>query len=262
MARLAAEHFAGILVATAPDDPVTFDISVGNLKPVLMSWVGAAIAKIAEVDTFSAAWKNLIPTPDTYEEVLASAQAAHAAGALFKNVKGCQPPEFAPEPEEAGEAEVDDFDAGDDESQADDQGLLSADIDLEEVPMAAGWHSKAWTNMIMCVCCATPSKNSCSEHVQTDNCSTRKNMQVIACTRKNILTCSKPKNSLQNGWMLLKPQHTRCNRNQVATQYGRAPQPESLVDMKELHEGDVSDAPVGNALSNPHAECFAMSIVL
>ena len=106
--RLAAEHFAGILVATAPDDPVTFDLSVGNLKPVLMSWVGAAIAEIA--------WKNLIPTPDTYEEVLASAQAAHAAGALFKNVKGRQPPEFAPEPEEA---EVDDFDAGD-ESQAKD----------------------------------------------------------------------------------------------------------------------------------------------
>ena len=88
MARLAAEHFAGILVATAPDDFVTFDLSVGNLKPVLMSLVGAAIAKIAKVDTFSVAWKNLIPTPDTYEEVLASAQAAHAAGALFKNVTG------------------------------------------------------------------------------------------------------------------------------------------------------------------------------
>ena len=86
-------------LATAKDDPVTFDLSVGNLKPV-------------------------IPTPDTYEEVLASAQAAHAAGALFKNVKGRQPLEFAPEPEEA---KVDDFDAG--ESQADDQGLLSADID-------------------------------------------------------------------------------------------------------------------------------------
>ena len=85
-------------------------------------WVGAAIAKIAKGDTFSAAWKNPIPTPDTYEEVLASAQVAHAAGALFKNVKGRQPPEFAPEPEEA---EVDDFDAGDGESQADDQGLRS-----------------------------------------------------------------------------------------------------------------------------------------
>ena len=96
-----------------------------------MSWVGAAIAKIAKGDTFSAAWKNLISTPDTHEEVLASAQAAHAAGALFKNVKGRQPPEFAPEPEEA---EVDDFDAGDDESQADDQGLLYP----EEAPMAAG----------------------------------------------------------------------------------------------------------------------------
>ena len=56
----------------------------------------------------------------------ASAQATHAAGALFKNVEGRQPPEFAH------------FDGGDDESQADDQGLLSADIDLEEVPMAAG----------------------------------------------------------------------------------------------------------------------------
>ena len=122
-------------MATAPDDPVTFDLSVGNFKPVVMSWVGAAIAKIAKEDTFSAAWKNLIPTPDTYEEVLASAQAAHAAGALFKNVKGRQPPECAPEPEEA---EVDDFDAGDDESQADDQGLLSADIDPEEAAMAAG----------------------------------------------------------------------------------------------------------------------------
>ena len=109
MARLAAEHFAGILVATAPDDPATFDLSVGNLKPVLMSRVGEAIAKIAKGDTFSAAWKNLIPTPDTYEEVLASAQVTHAAGALFKNVKGRQPPEFAPEPEEA---EVDDFDVG------------------------------------------------------------------------------------------------------------------------------------------------------
>ena len=52
---------------------------------------------------------SLIPTPDSYEGVLASAQAAYAAGALFKNVKGRQPPEFAPEPEEA---EVDDFDAG------------------------------------------------------------------------------------------------------------------------------------------------------
>ena len=46
MPQLAAEHFAGILVATAPDDPVTFfDLRVGNLKPVLMSWVGPAIAK-------------------------------------------------------------------------------------------------------------------------------------------------------------------------------------------------------------------------
>ena len=62
-----------------------------------------------------------------YEEVLASAQAAHAAGSLFKNVKGRQPPEFAPEPEEA---EVDDFDAENDESQAVDQELLSADIVL------------------------------------------------------------------------------------------------------------------------------------
>ena len=115
-------EWPGAAVATAPDDPVTVDLSVGNLKPVLMSWVGAAIAKIAKGDTFSAAWKNPIPTPDTYEEVLASAQAAHAAGALFKNVKGRQPPEFAPEPEEA---EVDDFDAGDGESQADDQGLRS-----------------------------------------------------------------------------------------------------------------------------------------
>ena len=35
-------------------------------------------------------------------------------------------PEFAPELEEA---EVDDFDAGDDENQADDQGLLSSDIE-------------------------------------------------------------------------------------------------------------------------------------
>ena len=51
------------------------------------------------------------------------------------NSKGRQPPEFAPEPLEA---EVDDFDAGDDESQADDQGLLSADIDPEEAPMAVG----------------------------------------------------------------------------------------------------------------------------
>ena len=135
MARLAAGHFAGIVVATAPDDPVTFDLSVGNLKPVLMLWVGAAIAKIAEGDTFSAAWKNLIPTPDTYKEVLASYQAAHAAGALFKYDTGRQPPQFAPEPEDA---EVDDFDVGDDESQADDQGLLSADIDPEEAPMAAG----------------------------------------------------------------------------------------------------------------------------
>ena len=33
---------------------------------------------------------------------------------------------------------MDDFDAEDDESQADDQGLLSADIDPEEAPMAAG----------------------------------------------------------------------------------------------------------------------------
>ena len=123
-------------VATAPDDPVTFDLSVDNFKPVLMSWVGATIAQIAKGDTcFAAAWKNLIPTPDTYEEVLVSAQAAHAAGALFKNVKGRQPPEFAPGPEEP---EVDDFDAGDDESHADDQGLLSADIDPEEAPMAAG----------------------------------------------------------------------------------------------------------------------------
>ena len=89
-----------ILLAFAPDHPVTFDLSVGNLKLVLMSWVGAAIAQIAKGDTFAAAWKNLIPIPDTYEEVLASAQAAHAAGALFKNVKGRQPPEFAPEPEE------------------------------------------------------------------------------------------------------------------------------------------------------------------
>ena len=48
MARLATEHFAGILVATAPDDPVTFDLSVGNLKPVLLSWVCTAIAKIAK----------------------------------------------------------------------------------------------------------------------------------------------------------------------------------------------------------------------
>ena len=135
MARLAAEHFAGILVATAPDDPATFDLSVHNLKPVLNSWVGATITQIAEENTFSAAWKSLIPTPDTHEEVLASAQAAHAAGGLFKNVKGRQPPEFAPEPEEA---EVDDFDAGDDESQADDQGLLSDDIDPEEAPMAVG----------------------------------------------------------------------------------------------------------------------------
>ena len=119
-------------VATAPDDPVTFDLSVGNLEPVLVSWVGVDIAKIAKGNTFSAAWKNLIPTPDTYEEVLASAQAAHAAGAPFKNVKGRQPPEFAPEPEDA---EVDDFD---DESQADDQGLLSADIDPEEAPTASG----------------------------------------------------------------------------------------------------------------------------
>ena len=52
MLRLAAEHLAGILVSTAPDDPVTFDLSVGNLKPVLMSWVGAAIAKIAKGDIF------------------------------------------------------------------------------------------------------------------------------------------------------------------------------------------------------------------
>ena len=122
-------------MATAPDDPVIFDLSVGIFKPVLMSWVGSVIAEIAEGDTFSAVLKNLIPTPDTYEEVLASARAAHAAGALFKNVEGRQPREFASEPEEA---EVDDFDAGDDESQADDQGLLSADIDPEEAPMAAG----------------------------------------------------------------------------------------------------------------------------
>ena len=74
MARLAVEQFAGILVSAAPDHPVTFHLSVGNLKPVLMSWVRAAIAKIAKGDTFSAAWKNLIPTPCTYEEVLASAQ--------------------------------------------------------------------------------------------------------------------------------------------------------------------------------------------
>ena len=65
MARLAAKHFAGILMSAAPDDLVTFDFSIGNLKPVLMSWVGAAIAKIAKGDTISAAWKNLIPTPDT-----------------------------------------------------------------------------------------------------------------------------------------------------------------------------------------------------
>ena len=84
-----SQHFAGILVATAPDDPVTFDSGVGNFKPVPMSWVGAAIAKIAKGDTFSAAWKNLIPTPDTYDEVLASVQ-AHAAG-LFKHLKGRQP---------------------------------------------------------------------------------------------------------------------------------------------------------------------------
>ena len=101
---------------------------------MLMSWVGAAIAKITKGDTFSAAWKNLIRISDTYEGVLASAQDAHAAGALFKNVKCRQPPEFAPEPKEA---EVDDFDAGDDESKADDQGLLSADIDPEEAPVAA-----------------------------------------------------------------------------------------------------------------------------
>ena len=130
------KHFAGILLATAPDDPATFDLSVRNLKPVLKSWVGATITKIAEENTFSAAWKNLIPTPDTNEEVLASAQAAHAAGALFKNVKGRQPPEFAPEPEEA---EVDDFTRRDDESQAYDQGLLSADIDPEEAPHDTLW---------------------------------------------------------------------------------------------------------------------------
>ena len=67
--------------------------------------------------------------------MLANAQAAHVAGALFKNVTGRQPPEFAPEPEEA---EVDDFDAEDDESQADDQGLLSADINPEVAPTASG----------------------------------------------------------------------------------------------------------------------------
>ena len=115
-------------MATAPDDPVTFDLSVDNFKPVVMSWVGAAIAKIAE-DTFSAAWKNLIPTPDTYELRPPTLQ-AHCS----RTSKGRQPPECAPEPEEA---EVDDFDAGDDESQADDQGLLSADIDPEEAAVAA-----------------------------------------------------------------------------------------------------------------------------
>ena len=52
MARLAGEHFACILVAAAPDDPVTFDLSVGNLEQVLVSWVCAAIAKIGKETHF------------------------------------------------------------------------------------------------------------------------------------------------------------------------------------------------------------------
>ena len=72
--------------------------------------------------------------------MLASAQAAHAAGALFKNVKGRQPPEFAPQPEEA---EVDDFDAGDDESQADDKGLRSRGGPGEADTLAAADDARA-----------------------------------------------------------------------------------------------------------------------